>query len=889
MSIEQGGFRVETLCRVTLYPAHVGFRYPVRPEFAYTIEWNKGPVNYLLTESIETNAVANCIHARSLYIPHNNKVTGETDPTWGSGEPGYNTSLPSVTWTKLSAGTRIKFAGDHFLTPWVKNIAGRERQQAIFYGFLISDPGTPGTRYDYSPSTATLKLYSPRLTDTREGMTGTRCQGFYMRLGVQLDAMTEEWSGGSGTWAATYTFPANSDDRPEYTVAIEVGPISGDGQDNFFHIRMPFVGHTEVWTGSDLETKTEKIQDYRSGSTLGNVMGAASQGYFGYLGHQDESDNVGEMWDVRLIGGLLQISRQGHAAHVTIPCQDRLPANDPDEPNGPYCYIKRVQINVVGMRSLILALSPHKYLTDAQIVSKPITVGTAIYESDDDPVMMQRWAFGDDMNGLNVIDGAGAETTITRVGSDDISNSEVKLTTDFTGISQGTYNGQDYCQTTAMLRATTFMYPEVMNPQVGFGVEVYPESVTVSQQTNLDDLNVTSQAALVFNNFSTIANHIDGAPDMFWGEWANLHGQVAGSVEFKTNLYYYGLDTFWNASREEFYGTTGWVPVFSGYFNTQNTTTFGTGAQSKFMMQGQGREIQMQTEFWNIPWLDGWNHYFAAAHLANKCHVYRGTVGDSDLAFRPYVGDTPDVDLGDPDGNPSYFLPQGSGGSPLMKFAGGEQPWTIFTRLCKQAGYIRYFDAYGVFHYEKFDLASTSTPFRVFSLRDGILDGFSPAPNTAIMGGAVTRDYTQVRNDVSVIGLDVFGPLLNPIVAHRHDEASISSSALSIFDTEAPNYVGWLKPLVWVDSMFANAAFASDAADRAYALSRLPYMTSTISTWLQADFYPGLRYGINDWRSGSVSRDGTYLEWLALIVNHTWSTTKAATSTIVGRWVPPLS
>ena len=45
----------------------------------------------------------------------------------------------------------------------------------------------------------------------------------------------------------------------------------------------------------------------------------------------------------------------------------------------------------------------------------------------------------------------------------------------------------------------------------------------------------------------------------------------------------------------------------------------------------------------------------------------------------------------------------GNGGTPLMRFANGSKPWQILGKIGRQSGFVRYFDAFGKMHWEKFD------------------------------------------------------------------------------------------------------------------------------------------------------------------------------------------
>ena len=105
----------------------------------------------------------------------------------------------------------------------------------------------------------------------------------------------------------------------------------------------------------------------------------------------------------------------------------------------------------------------------------------------------------------------------------------------------------------------------------------------------------------------------------------------------------------------------------------------------------------------------------------------------------------------------------------------------------------------------------------------------------------------NTRNQVILIGIDQYDPRWSLIVTKLEDSASIYATP----GTEPQNYKGFKDPFVWVDSRFANQAFADAAALNLYGLLRLPGLEAQWTSWLQPDLYPMDVVGINESKSGT--------------------------------------
>jgi hypothetical protein len=186
-------------------------------------------------------------------------------------------------------------------------------------------------------------------------------------------------------------------------------------------------------------------------------------------------------------------------------------------------------------------------------------------------------------------------------------------------------------------------------------------------------------------------------------------------------------------------------------------------------------------------------------------------------------------------------------------------------RLAYAIGYLLFFDANGMLQFRKFRIPG--------GVRRTFYESDTGAPN-GCWNLMVSRDMEDVRNSVTVVGVDAFGPLWNPIVAHRQDDASIHYPF-------APNYIGWEQPLVWSDSQFANLSFASAAADALFAFLRHPGEVVQFTTWLQPDLYPLDVIAIEAPRFGTM-----WKRYLVVGIEHRVHSGALGETTIVARYIP---
>lgn len=394
--------------------------------------------------------------------------------------------------------------------------------------------------------------------------------------------------------------------------------------------------------------------------------------------------------------------------------------------------------------------------------------------------------------------------------------------------SEGSVHGVSYSANTPAVRAVTFRYPAVEAGGFAPPRQVFPESITIQHLFDYDSLTVHSTASLVFHNMQ--------------GEWAEFNAQ--------TGQWGIAIDLFsnWYGSARQFTGIA-----------HRTGEVVGESGISKFVLGCVDRSVQLRNPRWNLPWMDGWNIYYALAFLAQL-----GGVALQDMAFAPYVPPDPYIDYGDPDNAGAWFLPVGHAGTPLTRFS-GQELWSIMVKLTYTIGYMLFFDANGILQCRKFRIPPGVR--RVFYESD------RGAPN-GCWQLSVHRSMEDVRNAVTVVGVDAFGPLWNPIVSHRQDNASIHNPF-------APNYIGWEQPLVWADSLFASPQFASDAADALIAFLRHPSEVVTFTTWLQPDLYPLDVIAIEAPRFGTA-----FKRYLVVGVQHRIHDVSLGETIVTARYIP---
>ena len=382
------------------------------------------------------------------------------------------------------------------------------------------------------------------------------------------------------------------------------------------------------------------------------------------------------------------------------------------------------------------------------------------------------------------------------------SGPDLRAKVDFTGPTDGTYNGTAYSDLTAIIRDFSMNQQPLDYTSTGSPTQLYPERIIVNHQFDTEALTIHSMAKLFFNNY-------DGS----WGNWMLNTGQVAIQIYVSRTL------TDGSMSAPQL--------AFTGYGHSEGEVESEEGG-SMFIMSCTDRMAQLHTPRWDLPRMDAWNQFYAASYLAQL-----GGFTPNDLYFNYLVGSNPSVDLGDQYGNPAPFLGIGDAGSLQNKYANGN----IDEILIKQAnpiGYMMFVDVGGKLHFEKFQLASGVK--RIFFDSDWESFDSTGDGTNGLMASSVRKNMQEVRSDFAIIGINSFTPYWNPIIQRRPTDPS---SNPIVYDSSVYNHLGYQNMGQWLDGIFADETFASNAADYMYTVFSLPGLDVTMPTaWIQPDIFP---------------------------------------------------
>lgn len=375
----------------------------------------------------------------------------------------------------------------------------------------------------------------------------------------------------------------------------------------------------------------------------------------------------------------------------------------------------------------------------------------------------------------------------------------------------GTYKGQQFSDYAAAVRCVNLFWlsREDFNPAAPLNTA--PEEIVVTHAFDINSLQITSGGYCRYNN--NRARFLPTGQFGTWGEWVRAYGQVA-------------MDVLMNRTTP----TGAWGPaqlVFSGYANTQGTVQAEVdGSYATLFLADRSRQLR-QPRF-ALPWMDGWNVFYAMAYLAQL-----GGVSISEMKFAPWVPNIPfgpGSDLGSPDGSPAYYLPVGDAGSVVSRPQSGANLWDVMTKIAYSIGYMLFFDAEGALQFRKFIMPLGTK--RSFFESDRASAIFQPGGGyEGCWSMSVTKDMDEVRSTSIVIGINAFGPRYDPIVYKWTDFDAIDNP-------NAFNHLGYDAPAVWMDSQFADPYFAYIASGAMFYFLRTPGYAVEFETWLQPDIFP---------------------------------------------------
>lgn len=513
--------------------------------------------------------------------------------------------------------------------------------------------------------------------------------------------------------------------------------------------------------------------------------------------------------EVRIIAGKMRVTIGSEDTPLLWP----VPMTDPDT-GAPDDQIDRFWVSGNQMRACRAEIHPTKFAPVASLVSGDINFGF-----DPTPGQIAATTFrvhfapnsGTPPERLNSAKIGWIPTGTDAFAAIDSVNGTIlryRLTIDNgTHVpSSGSFAGC-YVHRTAAISAVSLDTPGIeyslINPwQIlgNIGSPPPPAATVVNHRFDLETLSIQSSAHLTFDNFK--------------GNWTNFMGSGVldnvGHFAVGINLGHHLFGT-----RREFTGIA--------------NTTFEND------WKGQGRDsvtvhcsdmwAALNEPVWNVAWMDGWNVYYAMAYLAAL-----GGIPLSQCTFAPYVPTNPYAPSPGLPPSQQMYLGVGTAGQALSRFGGGQSIRNIMLQISKAHGFMLFFNIYGQLHFYKFQIPK------------GVAKIFRHVPGNALTGGfgldeIITGKYTSslesVRNSTTMIGVNAFGPIWDPVVAHAVDLDSM-------FNDSVPNYKGWNSPLVWTDNMFSYLPFAQATADAMLAFLRIPEKQVHFTTWYPTTpVYPG--------------------------------------------------
>lgn len=787
---------------------------------------------------VEFNSIIGCCYPRRLFVPHDNDIANAnyTQLKRGCTPGGVN---PTVEWTILDTN-----AISLFTRPF--NPIGFCALQALM-------------DVNFSASTDYFNAFTP--IGTKEGTAylgaqaplPTGCQGFTATL-MQ--------------WCKNPVDTGTNDPSNVVVSRIRWRTTDDAGTYRWFSMRIDQSGRLAIAyadaSSPDNATWTV-IADVRMGGgrerqSPGNRLSVGVQeNYDATLGSLIMDDGARRnplVFEVLIMGGQMMLFLDGNDMPWVWPSFASSGGNTMG-------YADQVEIQSNCFCVLEWSVHPTKFLAAAQIAGVPVNLGfvpTAGQIAQTELVLHTAPATPLAPLGWTPAGGSAPTLAIDAVRT---VGTELAYNMTWALAPAGSWKGQSYVSSVAAVRAVTGLLPGMAYVSAGFPQDYEPEAIDVTHHFNFESLSIASQASLRFNNFNGQFSSASGI------SWVDNNGHVGVTIDM-------GISQQGTVA-------TGPFRQFTGIANTAFRDEMGAGGQSHVVVECRDCWITADVPVWNLPWMDGWNIYYAIYYLAQQAGVTPDRMGfwlDGYVPTDPYG-------VGSSDTNP-YFLPLGPAGTPLTRFTGGQNIHDVMSKLANSIGYMLFFDVYAVLQFKKFSFYNyPGAPYPISgkTFTAYASDIFSnPIVNqqcTDIMEGSYSGGLTEVRNAVTTIGVNTVGPYWDAVVGHAVDTSSWYNGATNVGGIN--NFKGFIDPLVWADNIFADRAYAQFAASQLLAFLRLPRREVHLSTWIQPDapVYPLDVIFVSNPRSGAST-------WPFLVLTTSYHIAKgeAPRMELVGRWLP---
>lgn len=450
-------------------------------------------------------------------------------------------------------------------------------------------------------------------------------------------------------------------------------------------------------------------------------------------------------------------------------------------------------------------IHPLKFGTEVTMVSNPLTIGfspvnTPYYRIAGLSSIVTRasgvpWNLTWPEDSQVIVENAGLPTDIDQQYLLTLINAE-----------EGTYAGYPYAGKTGAVTRVAIEVDGIWAVVPTAPANLIPKEVNESIRFDPNNLTIDQHCSFTLNNY--------------YGQWRGQSGHIVTSLEL-------GYAQPFTALFPRFTGLCGRYE-FNRPASNIGTVTFECESFMKML-----RDARLLT----VPVMDGWNHYYAIAFLAQMAGV-----SVAQMAFSAMIPSDPYSASGwDP---APYFLPLGEGMRPWTPRNRESPALDMMNYVRKPTGFLLFFDAQGYLRYEKWQPFAPGTTVKLFTEGPS---GFEGSNVSEYFQLRLISDVDDVRNQVMLVGRNMFDPGWRLIISNKIDNPSIYASP----GFEPKNYVGYRKPFIWTDSRFADLAFADEGSSRLLEMLRVPTLEATFETWLQPHLYPMDVIFINDSKSGT--------------------------------------
>ncbi len=505
--------------------------------------------------------------------------------------------------------------------------------------------------------------------------------------------------------------------------------------------------------------------------------------------------------------------------------------------NDGYPEITKVIVDAKCFTQFSCEVHPLKFATQGLMLSNPLSIGfspsnTPYYRiagltSIVTVASGEEWEVAFPDGSALIVDQAGLDTDADQQYLLTIANPE-----------EGVYSDIPYAAKTAAATCVHLIVDGIWAVVPTTPRNVVPKEIRETIRLDMNRLTIDQSLAFTLNNI--------------YGQWRGQSGNIVVGLSL-------GYAQPSSAYFPRFTGLCGRYE-FARPASNVGTVTFRCQSFMKQLADGRN---------YSPPVMDGWNHYYAVAFLAQMAGISL-----QQMAFTAMIPSDPYSSSGwDPD---PFFLPLGD----------GMRTWT--PRNCEHtilelidyvrgpAGFMLFFDAQGYMRYEKWLPFAPGTHVRIFTEGPTGADGENL---TEYFNLRLVSDIEEVRNQVLLVGVDQFN-LAWPILPFAlQDDASIYAFPGS----EPLNYIGYKKTFTWVGTRFANQAYAAFAAERLLELLRVPGIEVTFETWLQPDIYPMDVIYIFESKSGTEG-----VPFYVIETENTWAyegQKQVARTTITGKFL----